>query len=158
MVMKLANAGEAEATKPCQNQLTPTIKQLIILCFLSLKMKIHAHLVGVLKDDFPLGALAHVDSCPIHSRVASVHEDIIVVAFNIHGQEAEGIQALGGKIVDSADDLAAFSACPCGIAGLIIGCMWRPRFPDQCEVVRYIVNLNYIFRTACAYSSYLRFP
>jgi hypothetical protein len=28
--------------------------------------------------------------------------------------------------------------------------MWRPRFPDQCEVVRYIVNLNSIFRTACA--------
>jgi hypothetical protein len=116
--------------------LTPTIKQLIILRFLCLKMQIHAHLVGVLENNFPLRALAHVDSCPIHSRVASVHEDIIVVAFNVHGQEAEGVQALGGKIVYSANDLTAFSACPCGIAGLIIGCMWRPRFSDQCEVVK----------------------
>lgn len=70
------------------NQLTPTVQQLIIFGLLHLEMQIHSHLVSVLKYNFPLRTLAHVDSCAIHGRVAGIHEDILVISIYVHGQKA----------------------------------------------------------------------
>jgi hypothetical protein len=93
---------KTETSTMRQSPLTPTIKQLIVLCFLRFKMQIHAHLVSMRKDNFPLCTLAHVDSCSVCGRVASIHEDVIVVAFNIQSQETESVQSLGGKVVEIA--------------------------------------------------------
>ena len=82
------------------------VKQLIILSFLCLEVQEHALSVGMLEHNLPLRRFGDIDAQSVPRR--NVGENVLVVALDIHGQEAETTHVLRRQVVDSTDDSFAF--------------------------------------------------
>ena len=104
------------------------IEEGFVFAFLGFEVEEEAFGGGVFEDDFPLGEARDVEAFAF--VVVEIREDVLVVAFDIEGEEGHGVEAFGREVVDGADHAFALAVLPGGVALFPVADVGLPGFDE----------------------------